>query len=224
MPHSKLVDSRERDRDGLRKRANGRSKASGSTGPIQPYERPRKPIATTGEAGPHRISREPPCTGATFSSVSAVAVDSVRIPRVVRVSRADEDDSVFRRASAAKRSLHRPCLVRCRAQVTACVGEAARWPLSVLGRGHATRRTLHADSSSRYPRRWRDHPQRVLRPQLQKRIPMKLHYYPETDSLYIELSEEPGVEAMGSVRWRERGYRCARKTGRLRHRSRLEPA
>ena len=23
---------------------------------------------------------------------------------------------------------------------------------------------------------------------------MKLHYYPETDSLYIELSEEPGVE------------------------------
>ena len=27
-----------------------------------------------------------------------------------------------------------------------------------------------------------------------KRIPMKLHYYPETDSLYIEFSEEPGVE------------------------------
>ena len=23
---------------------------------------------------------------------------------------------------------------------------------------------------------------------------MKLHYYPETDSLYIEFSEEPGVE------------------------------
>ncbi|MYD12375.1 MAG: DUF2283 domain-containing protein [Gemmatimonadetes bacterium] len=23
---------------------------------------------------------------------------------------------------------------------------------------------------------------------------MKLHYYPETDSLYIELSQEPGVE------------------------------
>ena len=23
---------------------------------------------------------------------------------------------------------------------------------------------------------------------------MKLHYYPETDSLYIELSEKPGVE------------------------------
>ena len=23
---------------------------------------------------------------------------------------------------------------------------------------------------------------------------MKLHYYPETDSLYIELKEEPGVE------------------------------
>ena len=23
---------------------------------------------------------------------------------------------------------------------------------------------------------------------------MKLHYYPETDSLYIELSERPGVE------------------------------
>jgi len=23
---------------------------------------------------------------------------------------------------------------------------------------------------------------------------MKLHYYPETDSLYIELSKEPGVE------------------------------
>jgi uncharacterized protein YuzE len=24
---------------------------------------------------------------------------------------------------------------------------------------------------------------------------MKLHYYPETDSLYIELKNEPGVEA-----------------------------
>ncbi len=24
---------------------------------------------------------------------------------------------------------------------------------------------------------------------------MKLHYYPETDSLYIELSENPGAEA-----------------------------
>jgi uncharacterized protein YuzE len=24
---------------------------------------------------------------------------------------------------------------------------------------------------------------------------MKLHYYPETDSLYIELKSEPGVEA-----------------------------
>ena len=23
---------------------------------------------------------------------------------------------------------------------------------------------------------------------------MKLHYYPETDSLYVELKEEPGVE------------------------------
>ena len=23
---------------------------------------------------------------------------------------------------------------------------------------------------------------------------MKLHYYPETDSLYVEFSEEPGVE------------------------------
>lgn len=24
---------------------------------------------------------------------------------------------------------------------------------------------------------------------------MKFHYYPETDSLYIELSEQPGIEA-----------------------------
>jgi len=24
---------------------------------------------------------------------------------------------------------------------------------------------------------------------------MKIHYYPETDSLYIELSEKPGVDA-----------------------------
>ena len=33
---------------------------------------------------------------------------------------------------------------------------------------------------------------------------MKLHYYPETDSLYIEFSEEPGAETRGSVRRRER--------------------
>jgi uncharacterized protein YuzE len=28
---------------------------------------------------------------------------------------------------------------------------------------------------------------------------MKLHYYPETDSLYIELKNAPGVEARGIV-------------------------
>ena len=42
--------------------------------------------------------------------------DSVRSLEL-RVSKADEDDPVFRRASAAKTSLHRPCLVCCRAQV-----------------------------------------------------------------------------------------------------------
>ena len=53
---------------------------------------------------------------------------------------------------------------------------------------------------------------------------MKLHYYPETDSLYIEFSEEPGVETREVYRWRERGYRCPQKPGRLRYRSRSETA
>jgi uncharacterized protein YuzE len=43
--------------------------------------------------------------------------------------------------------------------------------------------------------RWRDDPQRLLRSQLSpRREATKLHYYPETDSLYIELSSRPGAE------------------------------
>jgi uncharacterized protein YuzE len=41
---------------------------------------------------------------------------------------------------------------------------------------------------------WRDHPQRVPRPNLSGVRAVKLHYYPETDSLYIELKDTPGVE------------------------------
>ena len=40
----------------------------------------------------------------------------------------------------------------------------------------------------------RDDPQRVFRSQLPRGSVMKLHYYPETDSLYIELSNAPGAE------------------------------
>ena len=45
---------------------------------------------------------------------------------------------------------------------------------------------------------------------------MKLHYYPETDSLYIELIEDPGVE----IREVTDGVNVdidARETGRLGH-------
>ena len=102
-----------------------KSLPTSGTAPIQPSVRPPLPANL---ASP-RISREPPCT--TSFSVRP-SPDSVRSLEL-RVSRADEDDSVFRRASTAKTSLHRPCLVCCHAQVTACVGEATRWPLSVLG-------------------------------------------------------------------------------------------
>src|SRR5262245_23131112 len=40
----------------------------------------------------------------------------------------------------------------------------------------------------------RNGPQRVLRPQFPRGRAMKLHYYPETDSLYIELKSGPGAE------------------------------
>jgi uncharacterized protein YuzE len=52
--------------------------------------------------------------------------------------------------------------------------------------------------AGRYPGRRRDDPQRILRSGLSARYSkgqiMKLHYYPETDSLYIELKSEPGAE------------------------------
>ena len=50
-------------------------------------------------------------------------------------------------------------------------------------------------SPGRYTGGRRDDPQRILRSQFQRGRAMKLHYYPETDSLYIELKSTPGVEA-----------------------------
>src|SRR2546421_4212261 len=40
----------------------------------------------------------------------------------------------------------------------------------------------------------RNDPQHVFRSQLPRGRAMKLHYHPETDSLYIELKGTPGVE------------------------------
>src|SRR5262249_49875898 len=56
------------------------------------------------------------------------------------------------------------------------------------------RRDSTALSQGCYIGRRRDSPQRILRPQFPRGGTMKLHYYPETDSLYIELKSSPGVE------------------------------
>ena len=51
---------------------------------------------------------------------------------------------------------------------------------------------------------------------------MKLHYYPETDSLYIELKPEPGVQNARGRRRPQRRPRRQRRGRRLRHRLRFE--
>ena len=75
--------------------------------------------------------------------------------------------------------------------------------------------------AGRHARRRRNHSQRLFRPRLPKGQAMKLHYYPETDSLYIELKAEPAMET------REVAQRRPRRQGDLRrpgHRSRFAEA
>src|SRR4051812_37230163 len=71
---------------------------------------------------------------------------------------------------------------------------ADRWPNSFLGARSASR----PDSTAISPRcntgGRRDRPQRVLRPEFPGGRAMKLHYYPDTDSLYIELNDAPGAQ------------------------------
>ena len=46
---------------------------------------------------------------------------------------------------------------------------------------------------------------------------MKLHYYPETDSLYIELAARPGVEAREIADGLNVRFGCRRRNSRPRH-------
>jgi hypothetical protein len=65
--------------------------------------------------------------------------------------------------------------------------------------GEASSTLATANSVSFVSRHWKtvSDPQRVLRPRLPGGSAMKLHYYPETDSLYIELKSQPGTEVRG---------------------------
>src|SRR5947207_2418757 len=65
---------------------------------------------------------------------------------------------------------------------------------AVLGPNCGDRRDSTAVSPGCYTGGRRDRPQRVFRPEFSRGPAMKLHYYPETDSLYIELNSAPGAE------------------------------
>src|SRR5207302_3983666 len=67
-------------------------------------------------------------------------------------------------------------------------------PDSMLGQHRRSPRRQDAGAQSRYTFGRRDHSQRLLRPEFQGQTAMKLHYYSETDSLYIELKPTPGTQ------------------------------
>src|SRR5258706_13540917 len=64
----------------------------------------------------------------------------------------------------------------------------------VFLRGYRHHQRRNPNFARGYVGRRRNRPQRLLRPRLQGAGQVKLHYYPETDSLYIELMSKPGVE------------------------------
>src|SRR5437868_436741 len=69
----------------------------------------------------------------------------------------------------------------------------ARRASPLLGQGDLARRGERAHFACGDARGRHDGAQRLSRPRLQG-AEMKLHYYPETDSLYIELRDAPSAE------------------------------
>src|SRR5947209_5023444 len=77
-------------------------------------------------------------------------------------------------------------------RVPDCTRGSIGWTKSVLGQGPSWGHLAYIAGGDlgRRP----DDPQRILRSGLSGAGQMKLHYYPETDSLYIELKSAPGAE------------------------------
>jgi uncharacterized protein YuzE len=91
----------------------------------------------------------------------------------------------------------RPYILREWCEARPCGAGPARGagrPYPLLDAGDKAGRGSTAVPAGSNTGRWRDGPQCVLRPQLPRGATMKLHYYPETDSLYIELKSAPGAE------------------------------
>src|SRR6266480_993789 len=85
-------------------------------------------------------------------------------------------------------------MVRVRTRRAGPARGAGRWPYPLLGPGGEAGRGSTAVPAGSNTGGRRDGPQCLPRPQFPRGGVMKLHYYPETDSLYIELKSVPGAE------------------------------
>src|SRR5262249_54839878 len=112
--------------------------------------------------------------------------------------RAHEDDAILRRAGASASTVLENRVVRTRREVSGCACRPTRRTNPSLGPGRGARR---ARPTGDHVGRRRDHPQRLSRSRFQvaagrrrgRRV--KLQYYPDTDSLYIELTPTPGTDS-----------------------------